>query len=79
MTRKRYVKLLMACGMGRNLSKRAASFANVNSGSYLRDMYSWLRIFENSARTGKANNFCSRMRKATRILRQALKEGEEQC
>ena len=78
MTRKRYVKLLMACGMGRDLSERAASFASVNSGSYLRDMYSWLRIFENSARTGKANNFCSRMRKATRILRQALKEAEEQ-
>lgn len=79
MTRKRYVKLLMACGMGRNLSKRAASYANVNSGSYLRDMHSWLRIFENSTRTGESNNFCSRMRKATRILRQAIEEAEEQC
>ena len=77
MTGKRYVKLLMACGMGRNLSRRAASYANINSGSYLRDMYSWLRIFENSARTGEANNFCSRMRKATRILRQAIGDAEE--
>lgn len=48
MTRKRYVKLLMACGMGRNLSKRAAIYANVNSGSYLRDMYSCDRILVES-------------------------------
>lgn len=79
MTRKRYVKLLMACGMGRNLSKQAAYFARTNSGSYLKDMRSWLRIFENSVRTGKANNFCSRMRKAAHILRQAVKEAEAQC
>ena len=45
MTRKRYVKLLMACGFPRNDCQEAAQAVRVTECSYQNDMKDWLSVF----------------------------------
>lgn len=45
MTRKRYVKLLMACGFPRNDCQEAAQAVRATECFYQDDMEDWLRVF----------------------------------
>lgn len=61
MTRKRYIKLLMACGHGRNNAEDWARNAReVMNRSYRADAEAWERVFRDMARvaaTGWSRNF----------------------
>ena len=72
MTRKRYVKLLMACGFPRNDCQEAAQAVRVTECSYRDDMEDWLNSFRIRwcfAVKGEGSKLLSR---CVDILRQAL-------
>ena len=72
MTRKRYIKLLMACGYSRNRCKQFAGFAR-EFGSYCGDLISWAHEFSAVARNKFEDEAVrKRYRRAADILRHAL-------
>ena len=49
MTRKRYIKLLMACGYSRNHAARCARYVQAYRASYRGDLVCWLAAFQGGA------------------------------
>ncbi len=78
MTRKRYIKLLMACGFSRNSAAQAARCVRdqlCGGGSYRRDAGSWMTIWRTMARFSRHASVKEELRCRAAILRQALREG----
>lgn len=72
MTRKRYIKLLMACGYSRNWCKRFAEAARA-FGSYCGDLIDWAHEFSGVARNRFEDEAVrKRYRRSANILRHAL-------
>lgn len=72
MTRKRYIKLLMACGYSRNRCKRFAEVAR-EFGSYCGDLIDWAHGFSDVARNRFEDEAVrKRYRRSANILRYAL-------
>lgn len=67
MTRKRYVKLLMACGYSRNHAAWSARNVQTHRASYRGDLVCWLAAFSGGA-------WCEskELRRKANILRYAL-------
>ena len=49
MTRKRYIKLLMACGYNGNHAARSARYVQAYRASYRGDLVCWLAAFQGGA------------------------------
>lgn len=72
MTRKRYIKLLMACGYSRNRCKRFAKVAQ-EFGSYFGDLIEWAHGFSAVSRNRFEDEAVrKRYRRSANILRCAL-------
>ena len=72
MTRKRYIKLLMACGYSRNRCKRFAKVAR-EFGSYCGDLIDWAHGFSGVSRNRFEDEAVrKRYRRAAAILKRAL-------
>lgn len=72
MTRKRYVKLLMACGYSRNRCKRFAKVAQ-EFGSYCGDLIDWVHGFSAVSQNRFEDEAVrKRYRRSANILRYAL-------
>lgn len=72
MTRKRYIKLLMACGYSRNRCMRFAGVARA-FGSYFGDLIDWAHAFSGVARNRFEDEAVrKRYRRSANILRYAL-------
>lgn len=72
MTRKRYVKLLMACGFPRNDCQEAAQAVRVTECSYQDDMKDWLSAFQFRRIFKRANEGLEELSRCIDILQQAL-------
>lgn len=72
MTRKRYVKLLMACGFPRNDCQEAAQAVRVTECSYQDDMKDWLRVFRCRRVFKRTNEGLEELSRCIDILQQAL-------
>lgn len=72
MTRKRYVKLLMACGFPRNDSQDAAQAVRVTECSYRDDMEDWLRVFRCRRIFRRMDESLEELSRCVAILQQAL-------
>lgn len=72
MTRKRYVKLLMACGFPRNDCQEAAQAVRVTECSYQDDMEDWLRAFRCRRVFKRTNEGLEELSRCVTILQQAL-------
>lgn len=68
MTRKRYIKLLMACGYSRNHAARSARYVQAYRASYRGDLVCWLAAFQGGAWYESAKE----LRRKVGILRYAL-------
>lgn len=72
MTRKKYVKLLMACGFPRNDCQEAAKAVRVTECSYQDDMEDWLRAFRCRKIFKRTNEGLEELSRCIDILQQAL-------
>lgn len=72
MTRKRYVKLLMACGFPRNDCQEAAQAVRVTECSYQDDMKDWLSAFRCRRVFKRTNEGLEELSRCIDILQQAL-------
>ena len=72
MTRKRYVKLLMACGLPRNYCQAAAWVARESGPSYRTDMEDWLNSFRIRRLFALKDGDSKYFSRCIDILRQAL-------
>lgn len=77
MTRKRYVKLLMACGFPRNDCQEAAQAVQVTECSYRADMEDWLRVFRCRKVFRRTDEGLEELSRCVSILQQALGNLEE--
>lgn len=68
MTRKRYIKLLMACGYSRNHAARSARYVQAYRASYRGDLVCWLAAFYG----GAWYESMKELRRKVNILRYAL-------
>ncbi len=68
MTRKRYIKLLMACGYSRNHAARCARYVQAYRTSYRGDLVCWLAAFYG----GAWYESMKELRRKVNILRYAL-------
>lgn len=68
MTRKRYIKLLMACGYSRNHAARCARYVQAYRASYRGDLVCWLAAFYG----GAWYESMKELRRKVNILRYAL-------
>lgn len=68
MTRKRYIKLLMACGYSRNHVARCARYVQAYRVSYRGDLVCWLAAFYG----GAWYESMKELRRKVNILRYAL-------
>lgn len=78
MTRKRYMKLLMACGQSRNFAAQMARCVRGQLwgwGSYRRDAESWMVVWQSVARLSSLVPVKVEFRRRAAILRQALRKG----
>lgn len=69
MTRKRYIKLLMACGTGRSQAIRNARYVQAYRASYCGDLVCWLAAFYG----GAWYESMKELRRKVNILRHALR------
>lgn len=72
MTRKRYVKLLMACGLPRNYCQAEAWVARETGPSYRTDMEDWLNSFRIRRLFAIKDEDSKHFSRCIDILRQAL-------
>lgn len=72
MTRKRYVKLLMACGLPRNYCQAAAWVARETGLSYRTGMEDWLNSFRVRCFFAVKDKDSKHFSRCIDILRQAL-------
>lgn len=77
MTRKRYVKLLMACGFPRNDCQDAAQAVQATECSYRADMEDWLGVFRCRRIFNRTNEELEEFSRCVAILQQALGNLEE--
>lgn len=77
MTRKRYVKLLMACGFPRNDCQEAAQAVQVAACSYRADMEDWLRVFRCRKVFRRTDEGLEELSRCVAILQQTLGNLEE--
>ena len=68
MTRKRYIKLLMACGYSRNHAARSARYVQAHRASYRGDLVCWLAAFY----VGAWYESMKELRRKVNILHRAL-------
>ena len=68
MTRKRYIKVLMACGYSRNHATRSARYVQAYRASYRGDLVCWLAAFYG----GAWYESMKELRRKVNILRYAL-------
>lgn len=77
MTRKRYVKLLMACGFPRNDCQEAAQAVRVTEGSYRADVEDWLRVFRCRKIFKRTDEGLEELSRCVTVLQRALGNLEE--
>lgn len=78
MTRKRYVKLLMACGFPRNDCQEAAQGVRETECSYRADMEDWLKVFRCRRIFKRADEGLEELSRCVAILQQALGVSENE-
>nr|DAO94527.1 MAG TPA: hypothetical protein [Caudoviricetes sp.] len=72
MTRKRYVKLLMACGTGRSQAIRNARYVQAYRASYRGDLVCWLSLSFAAMPWAQTDEQRSVLRRRAAILKRAL-------
>lgn len=78
MTRKRYIKLLMASGFSRNSAAQTARYARdqlCGWGFFRRDAESWMTVWRAMARLSASPSVKAEFCRRAAILQQALRKG----